>query len=123
MVTHMKKILLIEDDTFIQDIVSKKLLDGGYEMKLVARGDEAAVVITEYAPDLILLDIDLPGEDGFSVLQALRTHDTTTPVIIFSNHDDPESKAKADELGAQDFYFKAYTGTDELLDKVAEHLK
>ena len=118
----MKKILLVEDDTFMQDIVSQKLLEASFDIKIVARGDEAVATVSDYQPDLILLDIDLPGKNGFTILQELRATDTTTPVIIFSNDDDPDNKQKAKELGAQDFYFKAYTGTDELLAKIQEHL-
>lgn len=121
----MKHILLVEDDPFIRDIVSTKLKDAAYDVATAGTADEAYENLEGQVPDLILLDIDLPGgQNGIEILKQLRagtTHDNI-PVIIFSNNDAPDIREQAKAAGAQDFYFKASTGSDELLSKIASLL-
>lgn len=117
----MKKIMLVEDDAFIRDIVSMKLKSADYEVVVASSSDEAFSKLEAFTPDIFLLDIDLPGnKSGLDILTDLRKTDAyiKTPVIIFSNNDAPEVREQAAKCGAQDFYFKASTGPDELLSKI-----
>lgn len=116
----MKKIALVDDDQFIQDFISQKLMQGGYEVVLCGDGAEALNFLETEKPDLILLDIDLPNRDGFEILLELKKHAElqSTPVVMFSNNDNPDLQTKTIEAGAADFYFKATTQPAELLDKI-----
>ena len=116
----MKKIALIEDDQFIQDFVSQRLIEAGYEVILCTDGDEALNLIEESQPDAVLLDLDLPNRNGMEILSDIRslTSVQAIPVIIFSNNDDPDIESKAIAAGAQDFYMKASTDPQELIKKI-----
>lgn len=116
----MKRITLVEDDRFIQDFVSQKLIEAGYQMSVCGDGEVAFDVITANNPDLLLLDLDLPNRNGFDILKELRADEkyAKTPVIIFSNNDDPTIKQQVLKAGAQDFYMKATTDTEELIEKI-----
>lgn len=116
----MKKVMFVEDDPFILDYVSQKLIADGYAVVVCTDGNTALSMIESEQPDVILLDIGLPNKDGFTILQEMKSIPliANTPVIIFSNDDSPENQARAVEYGAQDFFMKASTHTDELIKKI-----
>lgn len=85
----LKKILLIEDDPDIQLITRLSLeVGGGYEVRICATGEDALQSAPAFAPDLILLDMMMPGMDGLATMDALRTLPlpaiTATPVVFFT---------------------------------------
>ncbi len=116
----MKKIALIEDDQFIQDFVSGKLIEAGYAVTVCSDGEAAVGHIIEQIPDVVLLDLDLPNLSGHEILKVLQVEESTKniPVIIFSNNDDPDLKEKMIAAGAKDFYMKAVTNPAELISKI-----
>ena len=83
----MRKILIIEDDIFLRDLEANKLKKSNYDIVTVSTGDEALEKINEPNIDLILLDLIIPGIDGFDVLKKIKEleHTKSIPVIVFSN--------------------------------------
>jgi DNA-binding response OmpR family regulator len=120
-----KKILIVEDDTFLQGLAATKLTKEGFAVIPVGNGDDAAKAIDESTPDLVLLDLVLPGTDGYGVLKKIRenlkTHEI--PVIVFSNLAQEADIKKAKDLGANDFMIKSNFTLDELAEKIKGILK
>lgn len=117
-------ILIIEDDQFLRSLAAKRLEKAGYVISMAVDGDSAMNVAVDTKPALVLLDLLLPGKDGFEVLRQLRGNEVTkkVPVIIFSNLGRQEDIQKAQELGATDFLIKANFTLDDLTQKVNEAL-
>lgn len=113
----MKKVAIIEDDRFILDIVSQKLIAAEYSVSSCVDGGAAIAHIETVQPDVVLLDLDLPNMHGTDILRALRESEQykDLPVIIFSNNDTPGNREEMQKLGADGFYFKAATDTPTLL--------
>lgn len=120
-----KKILIVEDDSFLQGLASSKLEKEGFAVEGASNGDEASKALEGGAPDLVLLDLVLPGTDGFGILKKIRENIATaqTPVIVFSNLSEDTDIKKAKELGATDYMVKSNFTLDELSDRIKELLK
>jgi len=120
-----KKILIVEDDKFLRELMSQKLLKEGYDIRGAVDGEEGIKKIKEEKPDLILLDLILPGIDGFEVLTQMRGTPSMSsiPVIILSNIDQKEDMEKGLKLGAVDFLVKAYFTPGEIVDKIKSIIK
>ncbi len=116
----MKKILIVEDDTFLQGLSATKLTKAGYQVMTATNADDATKLMDADTPDFVLLDIMLPGTDGYGILKKIRenTKMTKTPVIVFSNLAEDKDIAKAKELGATDFMIKSNFTLDELVEKI-----
>ena len=108
------KILLVDDEPSILKILSIKLRVSGYQIITALNGNEALKLIKSEKPDLVLLDVIMPGMDGFEVLQKLRVF-SKLPVIIVSAR--PEYSKQAINLGANAFISKPFD-IDELLKKI-----
>ncbi len=119
-----KKILIVEDDTFLKGLSATKLSKDGFEVVTAGNAEEADKILTESIPDFVLLDLVLPGTDGFGILKKIRENPKmkNTPVIIFSNLAEDKDIAKAKELGANDFMIKSNFTLDELSDKIKQIL-
>jgi len=115
-----KKILVIEDDKFLRELISQKLLKEGYEVVEAVDGDSGLEKAKEEKPDLILLDLILPGIDGFEVLSKVKADPkiSSTPVIILSNLGQKEDVEKGMKLGAADFLVKAHFTPGEIVSKI-----
>lgn len=120
-----KKILIVEDDSFLQGIASTKLEKEGFTVTGASNSDEATKVLAADTPDLVLLDLVLPGTDGFGILKMIRENQKTmtTPVIVFSNLSEDKDIKHAKELGATDYMVKSNFTLDELADRIKEILK
>ncbi len=121
-----KKILIVEDDMFLQGLAATKLQKEGFEMLIAGDSTTASKILETQVPDLIILDIILPGEtDGLGILKKVRENvkTTRTPVIMFSNMSDDINVKKAKDLGADEFMVKSNFTLDELTDKINELLK
>ena len=116
----VKKILIVEDDTFLQGLIAGTLTKEGHTVVSVADGTGANQKIEDEKPDMVLLDLMVPGVDGFGILEKLRATDTVknTPVIIFSNLGEEKDITRAKELGATDFMVKSNFTLDELAAKI-----
>ncbi len=115
-----KRILIIEDDQFLRELISKKLTAKDYEVIQAGDGEEGFEKVKKEKPDLLLLDLMLPGIDGFKVLEKIKADSeiAKTPVIILSNLGQKEDIDKGMNLGAQDFLIKAHFTPNQIIEKV-----
>lgn len=116
----MKKILIIEDDNFLQDLEADKVKKSNYDVIIARTGEEAMEKITEPGIDLILLDLLLPNFDGFQILEKIKKEEATKkiPVIIFSNLSESKDMEKAIKLGANEVMVKSNFSLEELVDHI-----
>jgi len=120
----MTKILIIEDDLFLRDLAYQKLQSAGFEAHQAADGEEGFKKIIEVKPDLVLLDIVLPGIDGFEILRRKKDNPeiSSIPVVILSNLGQKEEIEQGLSLGAKDYLIKAHFTLDEIILKVKKIL-
>lgn len=120
------KILLVDDDKFLLDMFTKKYSDEGWEVKALndARGNFVDTV-AQWQPDIISLDIIMPGRDGFQALELLRADERTQkiPVVFYTNLGQKEDIEKAKSLGADGYIVAGATTLQETVDKVSEILQ
>ncbi|MBI4359164.1 MAG: response regulator, partial [Candidatus Nealsonbacteria bacterium] len=104
----MPKILIIDDDKINQDILAQALKQNGYEVVSVFQAAECLDKIAEHRPDLILLDVLMPGLSGFDVLNLLKEKSIipATPVIVLTALSEEANIRKVLELGAEDYWLK-----------------
>ncbi|NLD09752.1 MAG: response regulator, partial [Xanthomonadaceae bacterium] len=103
MADNPAKILIVDDEQDICDLVSDILQDEGYEVAVAYNGAEANALKESTDPDLILLDIWMPDIDGISLLKSWREAGNMAPVIMMSGHGTLEHAIEATKLGASDF--------------------
>lgn len=120
MLNSDKKILIIEDDKFLRKLVLRKLASEGYDVLEAVDGEHGIKEVHAKNPDLILLDLILPGIDGFEVLARIKQDKDTNsiPVIILSNLGQKEDIEKGFNLGAVDYLIKAHFTPNEIVEKV-----
>lgn len=116
-----QKILLIEDSADVREALQEGFEEEGYSTRAVADGDEALRVFYEFQPDLVLLDVLLPGTTGFDLCERIRSM-SNVPVIILSGLGDEREKIRAFEKGADDYVVKG-TGMGEILARVSAGLR
>jgi CheY-like chemotaxis protein len=110
-----KKILVIDDEPDLRLLVRLILESEGYEIVEAASGEEGLQLIPDEQPRLVLLDIRLPGIDGWEVLERMRTdHAGDIPVIIMSAHSSPRTLERAKEQGTQGYLVKPFKEADLL---------
>ncbi|MBU1045613.1 response regulator [Patescibacteria group bacterium] len=119
-----KKILIIEDEELLLNLLKKKLSELGYEVLAAVDGLEGLEAIKETAPDLVLLDIVMPKMGGFEVLEKKQEDDSikSIPVIIISNSGQPVELEKAKQLGAKDWLIKTEFDPVEVVEKVIKQI-
>ena len=101
-------ILIIEDDPVLSDGLSCTLRDGGYAVDSVDSGDRAEQVLASQEYDLIILDLGLPGLDGFEVLRRLRKRQNRAPVLVLTARDALRDRIRGLDLGADDYMIKPF---------------
>mgnify|MGYP001587399287 FL=1 len=119
----MAKILLVEDDLFLSSLLKTRLEKEKFEVLAAHDGDEALKILRDTKPDLILLDIILPGKSGFEVLEEVKSDPQLRdkmkiPVIIISNLGQESDLERGKELGVVDYFVKARISIDDLVKKV-----
>ncbi|MFH1510015.1 MAG: response regulator [Candidatus Nealsonbacteria bacterium] len=114
------KILIVEDDKFLRELISQKLLKEQYDVSVAIDGEEGIKKIIEEKPDMVLLDLILPGIDGFEVLTKMKNDPTVSniPVIILSNLGQKEDIERGLKLGATDYMIKAHFTPGEIIEKI-----
>ena len=123
-----KKILLAEDDPFIIDIYTTKLKQAGFEVVVVDDGEEVLKRIKAEKPDLLLLDIVLPGMNGWEILEAIHKSDDKSgelknlPVIILSNLYQKEEVERGLKFGVERYLIKAHHTPAEVVAEVKKIL-
>lgn len=97
------RILLVEDDEGLAGLIADYLGRNGLEMHWVRRGDAAIEKARELAPDLLLLDVMLPGQDGFDICRELRARGSTLPIAFLTARDEDFDRVVGLEIGADEF--------------------
>ena len=115
-----KKILIVEDDALILDTLTQRFQEEGFYVTGVVDGDRALSVAFEEHPDVILLDIVIPGLDGMEVLNSLRKDEwgKKVPIILLTNLSDSGRVAEAVSYGVYDYLVKSDWKLDSLIQKV-----
>ncbi len=118
------KIILVEDDKFIARAYKDGLERAGFEVEVVSDGLEAIGKIRAEHPDLILLDLILPGKNGFEILEEIQMADElrSLPVVALSNLGQDTDIQKAKSLGAVDYLVKTDYSMREVIERIKEHL-
>ncbi len=120
-----KKILIIEDDKFLRELIAQKLIKEGYNIVEAVDGEKGIKSVKDEKPDLVLLDLILPGIDGFEVLSKIKEDPVLSqvPVIILSNLGQKDDIERGLKIGAADYLIKAHFTPGEIVEKVKTILK
>jgi DNA-binding response OmpR family regulator len=111
----MESILIVDDDINLCTVLSEELNAIGYETSYLTDGEEVAKVLEAEKVDLLLLDLKMPGTDGFNILQQVNNHRNSHPkIVVLTAYADVKSAIESARLGASDFISKPYD-FDELL--------
>jgi DNA-binding response OmpR family regulator len=116
-----EKILVVEDEPALQETLAYNLTRQGYVVEIAADGHAAVETARQFAPDLVLLDILLPGMDGFEVCRLLRS-EMNMPILMLTARDDELDRIIGLEMGADDYITKPFS-MRELLARVKAHLR
>lgn len=101
-------VLIVDDDEAVQSVLYKVICSNGIDAQIVSSGEEALEVIRRYHFDLILLDVNMRGIDGFEVVQALRKRGVKTPIIIVSGRKEDYDTLYGLDIGADDYITKPF---------------
>ena len=113
------KILLVDDEESIHILYKEELEEEGYEVESVLDGEAALKSFEEYKPDLVILDINMPGMDGIEVLRRMKQNRPQVPVILSSAY--PEYKQDLGSWASDDYIVKSFN-LDDLKNSVKKHL-
>lgn len=116
------KVLIIEDEPAISRVLELKLKQTGIDTKVVNDGNSALDALSYENFDCILLDLILPGADGFTVLEFIRQKHQSTKVIIMTNLGQPEDRERVEKLGITAYYVKSEVSISQLADAVKQVL-
>ncbi len=118
-----KKILVVEDSGVTRRLIAKTLVESGYTVVEAENGMAAFARLNEERPDLMLLDIIMPGIDGYKVLSMVRKHDAfkNLPVIMLTSRDGLLDKLRGKMSGSDEYLTKPFT-PDQLLEKIGKYL-
>lgn len=122
----MRNILLVEDDSFLIDIYTRKLKESGFSVKVANNGEEALQLLGKEKPDLIVLDIILPGEiNGWQVLKKIKSLPKLKDlkVIILSNLGQKKEMEKGIKLGSIKYLIKAHHTPSGVVTEIEKALK
>lgn len=122
MPSQKKKILWIEDDRLIGNILEKKIVSSGFDLTHVKDGEGAIEAVKTMKPDVIIIDLILPGMNGFEILEALRANDSlkNVPKMILSNLSKVTDIDKAKSLGASKYLVKASTSLEQVIVEIKD---
>ena len=119
---HVHRILVVEDDDNIRHGLAALLTANGYAVDEAGDGEAGLAAFARAKPDLVLLDVMMPGMSGYDVCRAIRKDDARTPVVMLTAKDDEIDKVLGLELGADDYIVKPF-GVRELLARLAAVLR
>jgi DNA-binding response OmpR family regulator len=104
----MEHILVVDDEPAIVTVVRERLEREGFQVRALASGEEALAELDAIPADLVVLDVMLPGIDGFEVLRRLRSEGDTVPIIMLTARDEDVDRIVGLELGADDYLVKPF---------------
>jgi DNA-binding response OmpR family regulator len=105
----MQRILVIDDDPAVTSLLKRGLSYEGYAVETAQSGAEGLAIARDRPSDLVILDVMMPGLNGFEVLQRLRTADEQLPVLMLTARDTPANQVQGLESGADDYVVKPFT--------------
>lgn len=116
------KVLVIEDDQLMAGLLAEKLTKADFQVQLAVDGEAGMKALEKELPDIVLLDLILPGMSGFEILAKIKEDERTKaiPVVILSNLGSREEIKKGLELGAESYLIKANVLIDEVVKKIRE---
>jgi len=103
------KVLIVDDEASIRDLLTRTLRFEEFETHAVSNGTDAVEAVETYQPDIILLDVMLPDMNGFSVTKKIRSQGVTTPVLFLTAKDEPEHKVQGLTVGGDDYVTKPFS--------------
>ena len=115
------RVLVVDDEEQIRRAVGRALSARGYDVELAGDGERALEMLRPFAPDLVVLDLNLPGIDGLEVCREIRAT-SNVPILILSVREDEPEKVAALDLGADDYLTKPF-GVNELMARVRALLR
>lgn len=120
-----KRVLLVDDEAYLREIYDIELTREGFEVLLASNGEEGLASIRKEKPDAILLDLQMPGKNGFDVLKALGEDKElkNIPVVILSNIDEEETFKKVGEFETHFYLVKALTTPTKVAKILREVIK
>jgi two-component system response regulator MtrA len=118
----MTLVMVVDDDHDLAEMLGIVLNDAGIDVDVVSRGDEALDAFREKAPDLILLDVMLPGIDGVEVCKLIRAQ-SMVPIIMLTAKGETEDVVRGLEAGADDYMVKPFRHASELVARVRTRLR
>jgi two-component system OmpR family response regulator len=115
-------VLVVDDDGYIRDLVTSSLRLAGFTARAVPDGSEALAALDRDPPDLMILDVRLPGMDGFEVCRKVRAEGNEVPVIFLTARDTPEDRLSGFTKGGDDYVTKPFS-LEELIARVRAVLR
>ena len=112
-------VLVVDDDARVREFIRVNLEMEGYLVREAASADEALQAIDDQAPELVLLDVVMPGVDGWQMLQRMQERHGSIPVIMFSGQVDEQSAGDAEQRGARGFIGKPFD-PQQLIDRAKQ---
>ncbi|MEK7519722.1 MAG: response regulator [Patescibacteria group bacterium] len=122
---HKLKMLVVEDDPFLIKFYKAKLEKRNFVVFCSPDGGRALSVAQEEKPDLVLLDIGLPGKSGFDVLKELKAHAETReiPVFLVTKSAEERDRKKGEELGAEEYIVKMEASFNDMMQRITEYFE
>jgi DNA-binding response OmpR family regulator len=108
----MAKVLIVEDDAVIADGMARHLAASGFDPVVTPKGDQGLARLRFENPDVVVLDLMLPGRDGWSVIEAARAEGIGTPIVVVSARGTEHDRVHALEIGADDYLVKPFSMTE-----------
>src|SRR5438876_3546123 len=105
----MPRVLIVEDDEVIAEGMARHLEAGGFDAVAVAKGEQGLARLRYEQPDVLVLDLMLPGQDGWSVIETARAEGIGTPIIVVSARGTEHDRVHALEIGADDYLVKPFS--------------
>lgn len=120
MLDKAKRILLVEDDPLLIDIYTTKLKEKGFDVIVVDSGERVLETMREKKPDVVMLDIVLPHQDGWSILSQIKEDEElkSTKVVVLSNLGQKEEVEKGIKLGASQYLIKAHYTPSQVIQEI-----
>jgi DNA-binding response OmpR family regulator len=105
----MPRVLIVEDDEVIAEGMARHLQAGGFDAVAVAKGEQGLARLRYEQPDVCVLDLMLPGQDGWSVIETARAEGIGTPIVVVSARGTEHDRVHALEIGADDYLVKPFS--------------
>lgn len=123
MVMETIDILVAEDDAVLREVYTKKFSLSGFQIRAVENGQKALEAITAKVPAILILDLNMPVLDGFSVMEKFPKDKRSFPIIVLTNFGDDKTRQRATSLGADDLFVKSEMTIKSLLEMVQNLLR